>query len=131
MVTTTTNAVVNELSTASATLNDAAAANRATGILLATKEQLVTAIQDRRLHRDHLRLLAAIATFMNTATAKAFPGRAAIAALLGTSVKTVSNDMGELQKFGYVIAEREAVPEANNRNLMVYTWGRIDHDTIR
>lgn len=124
---------VNELSTASATpsLNDVARSNRETGVLLATKEQLVTAIQDRRCKREHLRVLAAVATFMNTATAKAWPGRAAIAGLLGFSAKTVSNTLTELRGWGYLVAEKESVPEANNRSLTVYTWGKIDHDTIR
>jgi hypothetical protein len=133
MVTTTTDAEVNELSTASATpsLNDAAKANRETGLLLATKEQLVTAIQDRRLLRVHLRVLACVAGYMNTGTGKAWPGRAAIANLLGVSAKSVSNILLELRNFGYLIAERERVAEADNRSLMVYTWGKIDHDTIR
>lgn len=114
-----------------ATLRDVAAANVETGVLLLCKEALVTAIQDSRLHRGHLRVLAAIATFMSTKTAKAWPGRTAIAALLGMPPKSVSNLLLELRNLGYLIADREVVPEANNRNLMVYTFGKIDHETIR
>jgi hypothetical protein len=84
--------VNNESPNSPPTLNAAAEANRQTGLLLATKEQLVTAIQDRRCERGHLRVLACIATFMNATTGKAWPGRAAIAALLGFTPKTVSNN---------------------------------------
>ena len=113
------------------TLAEAAEANLTTGVLLLCKEALVTAIADRRLHRGHLCVLASMTVFMNTTTAKAWPGRDAIAAWTGMPVKTVSNLLLELRNFGYLIAERQAVQEANNRNLMVYTFGNIDHDTIR
>lgn len=113
------------------TLNQAAEANLRTGVLLLCKEALVTAIQDRRLHRGHLRVLATVAHFMSSRTAKAWPGRAAIASVLAMPLKTVSNVLLELREFGYLIAEREAVEEASNRNLMVYTFGNIDHETIR
>ncbi len=113
------------------TLDEAVRANLETGILLLCKEALVTAIQDRRLHRGHLKVLAAIATFMNSTTAKAWPGRSSIAALLAMPVKTVSNLLLELRGFGYLLAARQAVEEANNRKLTVYTWGNIDHETIR
>ena len=113
------------------TLAEAAEANLKTGVLLLCKEALVTAIQDRRLERGHLRVLAAIANFMSSRTAKAWPGRAAVAAVTGMNVKTVSNTLLELRNFRYLLAEREAVEEANNRCLTVYTFGNIDHETIR
>lgn len=133
MDTTTSTQVVKAEPTSSGTpsLDEAVQANLNTGILLLCKEALVTAIQDRRLHRGHLRVLAAIATFMNSTTAKAWPGRAAIATLLGMPVKTVSNLLLELRGFGYLIADKQAVEEANNKRLTVYTWGKIDHETIR
>jgi len=118
-------------STSPQSLDDAVRENLITGTLLLCKEALVTAIQDRRLHRGHLRVLAAIATYMNSTTAKAWPGRAAIADLLAMPVKTVSNLLLELRNFGYLLAARQAVEEANNRKLTVYTWGNIDHETIR
>ena len=113
------------------TLSEAAEANLKTGVLLMCKEALVTAIQDRRLHRGHLSVLATLVNFMSSRTAKAWPGRAAIAAINGMPVKTVSNLLLELRNFGYLIAEREAVEEAGNRSLTVYTFGNIDHETIR
>lgn len=112
-------------------LSEAAAENLRTGVLLMCKEALVTAIQDRRLHRGHLSVLATLVQFMSSRTAKAWPGRAAIAAVNGMPVKTVSNLLLELRNFNYLIAEREAVEEAGNRNLTVYTFGNIDHETIR
>ena len=133
MVTTTTNADVNGLCTTDATqsVHDAAQANLVTGVLLLCKEALVTAIQDHRLNRGHLRLLAAIAGFINATSAKAWPSRAKLADVLGMSVGNVSNILSELKGFGYLIAGREAIPEANNRRLTVYTFGNVDHDTIR
>ena len=98
---------------------------------LLCKEALITAIQDKRLERGHLRVLAAIATFISSKTAKAWPGRALIAAATGLSLKTVSNLMLELRSLGYLIADKESVEEAGNRRLTVYTFGNIDHDTIR
>lgn len=114
-----------------ATLAEAVKANLETGVLLLCKEALITAIQDRRLERGHLRVLAAVASFMNSLTAKAWPGRAAVAVVTGMSVKAVSNTMLELRNWGYLIADREAVEEANHRRLTVYTFGNIDHETIR
>ena len=112
-------------------LASAAEANIHTGVLLLCKEALVTAIQDRRLERGHLRVLAAIATCLNVRTAKAWPGRAAIATMTGMSVRAVSNTLLELRNWNYLIAEREAVEQANGKKLTVYTFGNIDHDTIR
>lgn len=113
------------------TLNDAASANIETGVLLLCRELLVTAIGDKRLDRTHLKVLAFIAKHINGKTAKAWPGRQAIAAHLGVEVVTVSNKLRELRLWGYLIADRERVAEAGNRSLMVYTFGNVDHDTIR
>jgi len=113
------------------TLSAAAQANLGTGVLLLCKEALITAIQDRRLERGHLRVLAAIATFINTRTAKAWPDRASIAAMIGLSGKSVSNTLRELRNLGYLIADREPVAESGGRWLTVYTFGNIDHETIR
>lgn len=125
--------VVNAASTSGdrPSLDETVRANLDTGVLLLCKEALVTAIQDRRLHRGHLRVLAAIATYMNSMTGKAWPSRGKIGELLGMPVKTVSNLLFELKDLGYLVAARQMVEEANNRSLMVYTWGKIDHDTIR
>lgn len=113
------------------TLAEAAEANVQTGVLLLCKEALVTAIQDRRLERGHLRVLAAMASFMNTSRARAWPGRDQIAAMTGVCAKTVSNILLELKNFGYLIAEKEPVPEAGDKRLTVYTFGNVDHETIR
>lgn len=112
-------------------LAEAAQANVQSGVLLLCKEALITAIQDRRLHRHHLRVLAAIVTFVNTQTAKAWPSRASVAAMSGLNPRVVSNALIELRNWGYLIADKETVEEANNRRLMVYTFGNIDHDEIR
>lgn len=112
-------------------LSATADANIETGVLLLCKEFLVTAISDRRLDRTHLRVLACMVNFVNRQTAKAWPDRRTIAETLGIQPHTVSNKLLELRNWGYLIADRERVPEANNRSLMVYTFGNVDHDTIR
>lgn len=109
----------------------AANANIETGVLLLTKETLLTAIQDRELDRPHLRVLAAVMLCMNGATARAWPGRARLAEMLGVEVATISNRLRDLRKRGYLMAGRERVRAANNRSLTVYTFGKVDHDTIR
>lgn len=114
-----------------ASLGEAALQNVETGVLLMCKEALVTAIQDRRLNRQHLRILAQIIQYLNRHTAKAWPDRQRLAQGLGLTPATVSNRLRELRELGYLIAGRERVPEAGNRSLMVYTVGGIDHDTLR
>jgi hypothetical protein len=112
-------------------LTSASEANVETGVLLLCKEFLVTAIQDRRLDRTHLRVLACFVEFVNRRTAKAWPGRQLIADTLNLTTKTVSNSLLDLRNWGYLIADRERVEEAGNRSLMVYTFGNVDHETIR
>jgi len=112
-------------------LNAAAQANIETGVLLLCKEAFTAAVDDVRLDRLHLKVLVRIAGFLNTRTAKAWPDRRTIAASMGVEPVTVSNKLRELRLWGYIIGERERVPEANNRSLMVYTFGNIDHETIR
>jgi DNA-binding transcriptional regulator YhcF (GntR family) len=75
--------------------------------------------------------LAAMVRFLNSRTAKAWPDRRTIAAMLGVEPETVSNKLRELRLWGYLIVERQRVPEANNRSLSVYTLGNIDHETLR
>jgi hypothetical protein len=115
----------------SRSLQSAAEANVETGVWLLCKEFLVTAIQDRRLERGHLRVLACFANLINRHNAKAWPDRATIARMSGMTLGAVSNSLSELRKFGYLISDREPVEQAGNRNLIVYTFGNIDHDTIR
>lgn len=105
-------------------------ANRTTSVVLLCKEFLIRAIEDRTLERSHLRVLACIVRVVNT-NAQAWPSRSFIAFETGLTVKTVSNLISELRQKGYLIASRETVPEANNRNITVYRLGNIDHDTIR
>ncbi len=112
-------------------LAEAAAANIQTGVLLLCKEALVTAIQDRRLERRHLRILATMVSFMNTSRARAWPSRLQIAYMTGLSCKTISNILVELRTMGYLMADKEVVPEAGDKRLTVYTFGNIDHETIR
>jgi hypothetical protein len=109
----------------------AAQANIETGVLLLCKEALITAIQDKRLQRPHLRVLAAIATHINTRTAKAWPSRMAIAIMADLSPKSVSNVVLQLRGWGYLVADRETVEQAEGKRLTVYTFGNIDHDGIR
>lgn len=115
----------------SASLASAAEANVETGIWLLAKEFLVTAIQDRRLERGHLRVLACFAQLMNRTSGKAWPDRVTIAAMAGMTPKAVSTAVSELKRLGYLIADREPVEMAGGQTLMVYTFGNIDHDTIR
>lgn len=112
-------------------LAQAVQANIETGVLLLCKEALITAIQDRRLKRPHLRVLAAIATHINTRTAKAWPSRMAIAIMADISPKSVSNVILELRGWGYLVADRETVEQADGKRLTVYTFGNIDHEGIR
>jgi hypothetical protein len=112
-------------------LTAAAQANIETGVLLLCKEALITAIQDRRLQRPHLRVLATIAEHINTRTAKAWPSRMAIAIRADLSPKSVSNVILQLRGWGYLVADRETVEEADGKRLTVYTFGNIDHEGIR
>lgn len=113
------------------TLQSAARENIETGLLLLSKEALVTAIQDRNLDRLHLRVFAAVLMHMGGSTARAWPSRTTLAAMIGVEPITVSNRLRDLRRLGYLIAERERVPAAGNRSLAVYTIGRVDHETIR
>lgn len=115
----------------SSKLQDTADQNVETGVWLLCKEFLVTAIQDKRLERGHLRVLASIVTLINHRTAKAWPDRTTIASMAGMSVSAVSNALSELRKWEYLIVDREYVEAAGGRKLMVYTFGNIDHETIR
>lgn len=115
----------------SLSLAEAAQANIETGVLLLCKEALITAIQDRRLQRPHLRVLATIAEHINTRTAKAWPSRMAIALRADLSPKSVSNVILQLRGWGYLVADRETVEQADGKRLTVYTFGNIDHDGIR
>lgn len=108
----------------------AQAENKNTALYLLGREFLVTAIQDRRLERSHLRVMACIVLTTNSEL-KAWPSRAYIAERTGLAVKTVSNILLELRNLGYLITDKEEVPEANDRRLTVYTFGKIDHETIR
>ncbi len=112
-------------------LADAALENLKTGLLLVCKERLVTAIQDTRLDRLDLRVLATLIMHMNGKTARTWLGRVRVAELLGVEAVTVSNRLRTLKTLEYLIGDRERVPEANNRSLTVYTLGRIDDATIR
>jgi hypothetical protein len=115
----------------SRSLQSAAEANVETGVWLLCKEFLITAIQDRRLERGHLRVLACFVGFMNRQNAKAWPDRATIARNTGMTPAAVSNSLSELRKFGYLICDREPVEQSGGKTLMVYTFGNVDHDTIR
>ncbi len=115
----------------SGSLTSAAEANVETGIWLLAKEFLVTAIQDRRLERGHLRVLACFAQCINKTSGKAWPDRVSIAAMSGMNLKAVSNAISELKRFGYLIAGREPVDMAGGQVLTVYTFGNIDHETVR
>jgi hypothetical protein len=115
----------------SGSLASAAEANVETGIWLLAKEFLVTAIQDRRLDRGHLRVLACFAQLVNRASGKAWPNRTTIAAMAGMTPKAVSTAVCELKALGYLISGKEPVEMAGNQVLTVYTFGNIDHDTIR
>ena len=86
---------------------------------------------DRRLLRGHLAILASIAMCINNDTARAWPSRQTLAIMAGMDAEAVTNRLIELRKMGYLVAERQRVPEAANRSLTVYTFGKVDHATIR
>jgi hypothetical protein len=115
----------------SGSLTSAAEANVETGIWLLAKEFLVTAIQDRKLDRGHLRVLACFAQLMNRSSGKAWPSRGTLAAMSGMTPKAVSTAVYELKQRGYLISGKEPVELSGNEILTVYTFGNIDHDTIR
>jgi hypothetical protein len=75
-------------------------------------------------------VLAVIAHNMSNKTAKAWPGRKLIAEKTGLTPTMVSNLLLELRRFGHLIVGKEPVEEANNKRLNVYTWGKIDHETL-
>ena len=107
------------------------AANQQTAALLLCKEAFITAAADTRLQRTHIRVLAAIAMFIDVTT-EAWPSRKTLSAVLGgLSLKTVSNTVTELRNFGYLVTTRKPVENAGGKTLTVYTFGNIDHDTIR
>jgi len=109
------------------------AANLETGVWLLCKEMLVTAIQDRRLERGHLRVLATFAQLLNKQLGCAWPKRETIALMSGMSLGAVSNAMSELRAMGYLVSGRQVVPMAGKgeRETTVYTFGNIDHEEIR
>ena len=110
-------------------LDEVASSNVEIGILLLCREALVQAIGDRRLDRLHLRVMGFMARCMNR-SAKAWPNRNTIAAELGVAPVAVSNKLRDLRAWGYLVAERQRVPQANDRSLMVYTFGGLDRATI-
>jgi hypothetical protein len=110
-------------------LDEVANSNVEIGILLLCREALVQAIGDRRLDRLHLRVMGFIARCMNR-SAKAWPNRNTIALELGVAPVAVSNKLRDLRAWGYLVAERQRVPQANDRSLMVYTFGGLDRATI-
>lgn len=113
------------------TVSQAARKNVESGVLLLSWEFVRTAARDRRLDRLDINNLIELCVYMNGRTAKSWPDRRTIAINLGVAATTVSNRLLKLRKLGYILAERERVPAANNRSLMVYTFGNIDHDALR
>ena len=113
------------------TLASAVEANLETAVYMLCRESLITAISDQRLDRLHLRLLAALLEDMNMGTAKVWANRQRLAERLKRPAQVISNKLRDLRALGYLIGGRERVPEADNRSLMVYTLGNVDHETIR
>jgi DNA-binding transcriptional regulator YhcF (GntR family) len=112
-------------------LDEVAQQNVETGVLLLTKEFLVTAINDRNLDRTDLRVLAQVATQISRNTAKTAPDRRMMAQALGIAPETISNRLLKLRKMGYLIVGRERFPETGNRAVPTYTFGNVDHETLR
>lgn len=101
-----------------------------TGFLLAAYETLIQALKDRRLHQGHRSVLAELVSRMNRQTGTTFIGREQIAQRTGLPVRSVSNYISELMRFGYVVAENRRTPEANNRSLRHYTLAGLDKAEI-
>src|SRR5262245_34092968 len=107
------------------------AANQQSAALLLFREAMVTAVADRRLDRTHIRVLSAIGLFIDRST-EAWPSRETIRLVLGgLSLKTVSNVISDLKDKGYLVTTRKPIEKAGGKVLTVYTFGNIDHDTIR
>ena len=103
--------------------------NRHTAFYFLGREYLVTAIQDRRLDRKHLRVLACIVLMTDKETFLIRPRRTDIADKTGYQPKTVSNILRELKLFGYVIPNVSEGSDDESRAPL--TFGNIDHETIR
>lgn len=102
----------------------------ASGFMLARLETLIRAWRDRRLPRMAGIVLSHLIETMNRETMTSFIGREAIAARCGISVKSVSNHLWQLASLGYIISERRATPEANNRVLLHYTLTALSPEEI-
>lgn len=103
--------------------------NRHTAFYFLGREYLVTAIQDRRLERKHLRVLACIVLMTDKETLLIRPRRSDISGQTGYQPKTVSNILRELRLFGYIIPNVADGDEDDPKAPL--TFGNIDHETIR
>lgn len=96
------------------------------GLLLAIKNVILTAIDDPRLDRRHLRVLALVIKHLNNESGSAYPGRKRLADETATydraaySQGTVAVTIADLVAWGYLISTRKS-PAGGGRALAHYT----------
>lgn len=96
------------------------------GLLLSIKNVIVAAIDDPRLDRRHLRVLALVIEHINTTSGMAYPGRKKLAADSGSYGRepytegTVAVTIAELMQWGYLVYDKRG-PESGGRALSHYT----------
>jgi hypothetical protein len=101
------------------------------GVLLLQCHTLAAAIRDARLQRPHLRVLLEFGTAMNNKTAMAWPSYETLSTLTGLSEKHIRSLVSELRSLGYLVSERERVPEAGNRVLTVTTFCKLTREQMQ
>ena len=96
------------------------------GILLSIKNTIIAAIDDPRLDRRHLRVLALVIEHMNGTNGMAYPGRKKLASDSGSYGRepytegTIAVTIAELVQWGYLVSEKRG-PQGGGRALSHYT----------
>jgi hypothetical protein len=101
------------------------------GAIVATLEQLVIAINDKRMKRGHLQVLGQIALHINSKTATAWMSRQTIADALGWEVETVEKRLYEMRALGHLFWESRPNPKGRGRPLLQYTFPLSRRETLQ
>lgn len=106
----------------------AVAENIRTSIALSSMEAMCNAVQDTRLGRQHLRIIAFVARGMGV-DGISEPNRDFLASTLQISLKTLRNRIYELRQLGYLVGRTNE----SGQSIAAYTWGdsALDHEEIR
>lgn len=100
--------------------------NMERGLLLSIKNTIIAAIDDPRLDRRHLRVLALVIEHMNSSNGMAYPGRKKLASDSGSYGRepytegTIAVSIAELVQWGYLVSEKRG-PQGGGRALSHYT----------